>query len=888
MRNSIILQNFCRKLHENYRIWTKGASLAPPPLDPPLTLNHRIFSLFIFQMGLFFTLLLLSVVLHFTSAQLWDPDTERFSSIAPDSEETESDPGVPLEQLCEPDAEIPDDLIQCGSCRNRCGAKIDPEDLFSDRQGDQCACDKFCGFHGDCCEDFQDFCPKEFLHFRKASEQYPFTRSYNDYRCSSFRGPGSHMVISNCPDGSKCNFTRRLNEDVNTFVPMYDVNRGVHYINGQCAVCNGAIDVMPWGLSLICRRARPVPGQPRQNDTKINSEVSLSRAVNSSGCFLNYTITGEPRPCTSWTVTSTCQPSCRNQELIAQCESAAVAYTTTDTKIYKNVYCALCSGDQYFTTADLYCGLNIARTLPPPRPRKPATFSMTLVFDFDPSRGLTVGEKCNDGEIYVPDEEACRAIMCPPGFVLDGSDCIPEHSNITVLVTGTLQTELTIQIRNYLMQRQSDLESAIQEDVISVMDSFEVTHEDVEVITEFIFHQDKLNSSNIIKSASDYSFLAKDQDDVTKFEDAVGNDVRRDVMKYLLEQNVVLETVTVGVEFTVDFNSSSEQVGCTWFVYQPNETVVKNNSVTILTSGKTYAPGLYELMDDFVIVCESLSDETNPTDLVLSILTLVCIGISILCLIARIVLQRYISSFQTKPGRIQLHMTIALLFAFVMLILGPFLSGISEACTTAGILLTYGFLAAFIWMDIIAVDTWLVFRPSAAFSRADDEEKSLLIHIVCGWGIPLILVTVSIAMNYVDADEKFKPEFGGSRCWYTQRYAMLLYFGVPIAMSSLLKMFLYVHTSINLHKAFKNTSTTTKVDSYHFVIYVKLFFLMGITWIFGFISAFTDEIVVDIIFVILTSLQGFFLFISFVCNCEGIAVLHIPSQRKPGSTVLNT
>ena len=329
-------------------------------------------------MGLFFTLLLLRVVLYSTSAQFWD-----FTSVAPDSEETESDPGIPLEQLCEPDAEIPDDLIQCGSCRNRCGAKIDPEDLFSPRPGDQCACDKFCGFHGDCCEDFQDFCPKEFLHFRKASEQYPFTRSYNDYQCRWFQGAESHMVISSCPDGSKCNFTGRLNEDVNTFVPMYDVHRGVHYINGQCAVCNGATDVMPWGVSLICPRARP--GQPRQNDTKINSEVSLSRAVNSSDCFLNYTTTGEPRPCTTWTVTSTCQPNCRNQELIAQCESAAVAYTTTDTKIYKNVYCALCSGDQYFTTADLYCGLNIAR-MRPPRPRRPATFSMTLVFDFDPSR----------------------------------------------------------------------------------------------------------------------------------------------------------------------------------------------------------------------------------------------------------------------------------------------------------------------------------------------------------------------------------------------------------------------------------------------------------------------------------------------------------------------
>ena len=776
--------------------------------DEYSVLSHKIFSSFFFglffQMGLFFTFLIPCVVLHSALTQLWDPDIERFSPAAPDSKETESgsDPWIPLEQFCEPNAEIPDDLIQCGSCRDRCGTKIDPDDLFSLGPGHQCACDKFCGFHGDCCDDFQEFCPKEFLHFRKASEQYPSTHSYSDYRCFSFRGANEHMVIHTCPDGTECEFTPRISEDVNTFVPMYDVHRGVHYISGQCAVCNGASDVMPWGVSLICRGA-PVrgPGQPRQDDVKINSEASLSRVVNSRGCFLNYTVTGEPRPCTTRTVTTACKPSCQNQELIAQCESGTVTYTAIEGDIYKNVYCALCSGDHNYTTEDLYCGLNIGRGRPDRQPGNVPTFSMTLVFDFDPRKGLTVGEKCKVGQIYVPDEEACRAITCPPGFVLDGSDCIPEPSNITVLVTGTLQTELTIQMRNHLMQRQSQLESDIQEDVMSVMDSFDVTHEDVEVSTEFIFKQDQLASSNVIKTASDYSFLAEDEDDVTKFEEAVGNDVRRDVIKYLLEQNVVLETVTVDVEFTVDLNSSSEQVGCTWFVYQPSETIIKNNSVTILSSGKTYAPGLYELVDAVIIVCESLSDEIKPSDLVLSILTLVCIGVSVLCLIARIALQKYISSFQTNPGKIQLQMTIALLFAFVMLIIGPFLSEIPEACTTAAILLAYGFLAAFIWMNIIAVDTWLVFRPSAAFSRAHDEEKPLLVYIICGWGIPLLLVTVSIAMNYIDTDKNFKPEFGGSRCWYTERYAMLLYFGVPIALSILLNLFLYIHTSINLHKA---------------------------------------------------------------------------------------
>ena len=256
----------------------------------------------------FFTFLFLCSVLHSTSAQSWD---------FPDSEVTEV-PGIPLEQLCEPDAEIPDDLIQCGSCENRCGTKIDPEDLYSEESGNLCACDKFCGFHGDCCEDFQDFCPKEFLDFRKASEKYPSTRSYSDYKCQWFEGPGYHMVIHTCPDGTECEFTQELNEDVNTFVPMYDVHRGVHYISGQCAVCNGASDVMPWAVSLVCLHSPPVPGQPEQNDVKINSEDSLSRAVNSNGCTLNYVVTGEPRPCTSSDVKTTCSPGCQNQELVFQ------------------------------------------------------------------------------------------------------------------------------------------------------------------------------------------------------------------------------------------------------------------------------------------------------------------------------------------------------------------------------------------------------------------------------------------------------------------------------------------------------------------------------------------------------------------------------------------
>ena len=75
--------------------------------------------------------------------------------------------------------------------------------------------------------------------------------------------------------------------------------------------------------------------------------------------------------------------------------------------------------------------------------------------------------------------------------------------------------------------------------------------------------------------------------------------------------------------------------------------------------------------------------------------------------------------------------------------------------------MAYGFLAAFTWMNVIAVDTWLVFRPSSAFSRSDEKERSLIVHCILGWGIPLLLVLLSLGMNYSDVDVNFRPKLEG-------------------------------------------------------------------------------------------------------------------------------
>ena len=626
----------------------------------------------------------------------------------------------------------------------------------------------------------------------------------------------------------------------------------------------------------------------------VNSTESLKDIKDTGACSVSYTVSGERRPCYRGRVISTCSPSCQNQDLVSRCESSRFQdWTVLGTKIllswgsiiseqvYRNVYCAICNTFDGATTDRLTCGLSDLPLVTLSRPEiKPfASISLTLVFDFDPRKGLTVGQhtpECIDGEVYVADENICRPITCPFGFVLDGSNCIPEPSNITAIITGTFSVEPTSQMIDTLYQDQSRLEQMTNQDLSETLDLLNISHSGITVTSALNITHRTFVSEILIECNCHIESLHEERNysGGTEFEHFLQAKFRRNALRYFLNVGIQLDLVITEI-FVNSSNTSRYNVGhidCVWLLYEKNETEYINDSIIVVSTGKTYTSGMYDILDDAVIVCETDLSATeegiDDTDLILSIITLTCVGISIICLTIRVLLQFVLKSFRNRPGKLQLQLTLALLLAFVMLILGPFLSHIPDACTSAAILMAYGFLAAFNWMNVIAFDTWLVFRPSAAFSRSDEEQRSLFVHYVVGWGIPLSLVGLSLGMNYSDIDERFRPEFGGSRCWYTQRYAMIIYFGVPMALSILLNTYFYINTTTNLRRAFKSAQKSGLSNSHqnHFKIYVKLFTLMGISRILGFISAFTDDLIIEIICVFSLSLQGLFLFLSFVCK----------------------
>ena len=507
--------------------------------------------------------------------------------------------------------------------------------------------------------------------------------------------------------------------------------------------------------------------------------------------------------------------------------------------------------------------------------RGPGMFSLALVFDFNLKRGLKVPQQhdsCLIDEVYIEEESECRPVQCPSGYVLDESECIPQLSNITTIVTGTVIEQGAI--IDKLNQKKIKLEYSIKTKVADIMDNFYVRNHHLLVSVLIERANESLAISSVIQcNCAFFSLYTNDTiGNSTKFENSITTAIRSYVIRYLLSQNVKLNFIRDVATFYITNSTqfAHKATPCVWLVYKHNETTtLRDGTITIVSTRKTYSSEMYQILDQVVIVCETELDAPAENGDKIGIITIVCTTISIACLLIRIILHFFVSVFRKRPGRLQLQLTIALLLAFVMLLIGPFLSDIPDACTIAAVLTAYGFLAIFSWMTVIAVDYWLMSRPSAAFLRSEDEGSSLVKHLLGGWGIPLLLVIVSISLNYVDVDERFNPEFGGSRCWYTQRYAMLLYFGVPIAFSILINITLFLITSVNLYRRIHSKVNVTRVEGQrNFAMYVRLFVLMGITWVFGFVSAFTNEIVLTYFLFVLNSLQGLFLVISCVWTKE--------------------
>lgn len=179
-------------------------------------------------------------------------------------------------------------------------------------------------------------------------------------------------------------------------------------------------------------------------------------------------------------------------------------------------------------------------------------------------------------------------------------------------------------------------------------------------------------------------------------------------------------------------------------------------------------------------------------------------------------------------------------------------------CLASGIILHYSVLASFCWMFISAVLSYQ--RLVKVFTKSSSHR--LLKACLVGWLIPALPIIILCA---VDAEiYSLTKGIGTLKKAFCYPEGLAFWFTIilPIAAIVLANMILFC---IIIYSVFMNSKIQRHGDTKQLyrsiTVSFLLFFLFGLTWIFGLLS---DNIVMAYLFCIAATIQGFVLFIFFI------------------------
>ncbi|CAG7829238.1 unnamed protein product [Allacma fusca] len=200
---------------------------------------------------------------------------------------------------------------------------------------------------------------------------------------------------------------------------------------------------------------------------------------------------------------------------------------------------------------------------------------------------------------------------------------------------------------------------------------------------------------------------------------------------------------------------------------------------------------------------------------------------------------------------------------------------IPSLCVVSGVLTHFFFLSNFCWLTVICFNLFWSFRDINSTNHTSKLLVRFIVYAAFGWGVPLLFVGISIMLDHLYSHEPCNmvivPEYGHSTCTVSIG-ALGPYMYYPVAFLLTVNAILFCITSYKLCTYQKITTTMEQnLNSTEelFQLITKLFFVMGFTWIFEFISWWHKAsertwywAIVDMINI----LQAVAIFIIYVCN----------------------
>uniref|UniRef100_T1JM11 G-protein coupled receptors family 2 profile 2 domain-containing protein n=1 Tax=Strigamia maritima TaxID=126957 RepID=T1JM11_STRMM len=692
-----------------------------------------------------------------------------------------------------------------------------------------CQCDDLCSEHGDCCIDAPLY------------DSESAARARTMWKCADLRNYFGIFLKVACPSEWRDDEVRAACEsqptekDPMSKLPVTSRASHLTYKNMHCAACNNDThSLIYWTPHLECANMSLNFSFEDKNfwdSIEFNSSLNLWGFSVKNGSFISCTIDPQlpqmvedlVRRCVPFV--KDCKLEWRDDAIRHKCHSYTSYMFEGDTA-YRNRECGVCN----FIDHPLSCvriGSRFGSS-------KFNGHIFTMLFDVNQITGDIVGaiKHCDETEVYDPFIRRCRNVVCAKAEQLfrEGR-CISEFLDWTedpLTASTEIETDVVVfPIDDEILPEKS--ENASWDDVISGDNSVHL---------------------------------------LTFYENIFGVNNQSDVM------------LTFGGE-VIHFNNTTTRepldLSCEKFAYNQSDfTELKNGSIYLKVYNRILAPKDYQRDSSQLYVCiktvlgEEFSNYSHKFPAYLSIVSVVGLSVSILCLIIHLICFLFVPDLQNLSGKNLASLCVSLLLAYSMFIISQFNSISRRACAAVGITMFFGFLSSFFWMNAMAYDVWRALRQATAELRVSSGQqwRRFVIYSIYSWLCPALMVAISVVIeNMKSIPKDYQPGFGLVLCWFSHRRALLLFFVVPVVMVILINVVLF---SLSAYMILATTRNAPKLHATNpqrnFRLYLRLALLMGLTWLMGIIAALSDVQPLWYIFVTFNTLQGLFIFFAFTCT----------------------
>nr|XP_008193001.1 PREDICTED: adhesion G-protein coupled receptor G2-like [Tribolium castaneum] len=330
------------------------------------------------------------------------------------------------------------------------------------------------------------------------------------------------------------------------------------------------------------------------------------------------------------------------------------------------------------------------------------------------------------------------------------------------------------------------------------------------------------------------------------------------ILSILMPESTHDDNSTIQIYFK-EFGKHAQQL-CHHWKYGKDENLVaiwgkwQYDSV-----GKKLKEGFYICEVNHTTHFGMLVSDTVPDNFILDLITIFGSIMSIVGIIVVILTAAFFKKWRNEISRkIIINVSVCLLLLIILFFISDGVNN-GPICIVVGILLHYMVIAQFCWSSVVSYTSYR--RYYMVFNNV----RHILKYCIFSWGAPLIVVTITAAINFETYDKS--QDKNSSQICYPKKVFLKLGVCLPMGIILTINLIIYILIIKNLTVTKLNIRKHVTKKSYtKHKILILLFFMMGMSWVFGFLVAFTDNIVILYIFCTTATFHGFVIFIFYIVS----------------------